>query len=407
MGHKPRRTEPKGAKRAFERAQGLYHDRARGAPTVSSIGASFRLGEPLSPEDRAACIADLESGDVLRAQNAAMALAHDRSPEVLDALLEALGKGAATSVASNLLQFVDDPRVRPALVDALGQERADLVSNVAQAVGSAGGAGARDVLGRRLTKLLDDPRTFADAAFANWRARSAVAVAEALLRLDPEAIAPAEALVKLMDHPCERAHAESTAAGLLASTRYGYTEPALLLERALARRFEESPDAISFHALPSLLFGDSERVRAECERRLDDPDPKTRRTLWHLLTESGNGWAAFIAVRALSRWVIEPADAETLLFCIQLLGRLVPRELAERVIRERLANESPGIRESAIGALTNVEPALARKLSREALRDEPDPALRRRLETYARWAPPRRPAPRRRARGGAARERLR
>lgn len=239
--------------------------------------------------------------------------------------------------------------------------------------------------------------------------RSLESVAAALLRLDADAVDAARALMALMDHPCERNRTGAMwqAAEALGHQPFLSTESALLIERSLATRFQADPSSVPVSCLPLLLQRHREEVVQYCDRLLGEADPRTRRDVLQALVTSGDWWCAMHAMRALVRWAREASDLDTVLLCVDHLGSLVPLDVVEQLAREGLADESPGVRKRVNPLLKHVPAARARRLARAALRDEPDPALRRKLETYAGWLPPRRPAPKRRARGGAARERLR
>src|SRR5438034_3458268 len=141
-------------KRPYERSAGLLRDSysdPEGRPYNEMIPGPL-LGEALSDADRTHTLADVVSDNPVAQFRALISLADDRSPQHLEDLLEALATGSAAAPIG-LLPFLEDPRVRPALVAAARQASGEDLANFAQAVALAGGAGAVEVLRARLEEL--------------------------------------------------------------------------------------------------------------------------------------------------------------------------------------------------------------------------------------------------------------
>lgn len=82
-----------------------------------------------------------------------------QSAETLEALLAGLAAGNFAAPMP-LLRYVDNPAVRPALVEAVRRASPEHLANFAQVVGLAGGPGAKEALRERLTELMALPTTF-------------------------------------------------------------------------------------------------------------------------------------------------------------------------------------------------------------------------------------------------------
>lgn len=230
-----------GEKRPFERVDGILFDEWT---VPDGTRASLRLPASLLGEEPTDEVRDVLLERAPTDSTAAYALSGDESEEVLQALLDGLDTDAAQP--GRLVRWADDPRVRPALHEALRRRKPGTLANFAQVVGRLGGEGAVELLREKLDALLAcpyaDDESHADevyesdvhAAF-NLYAFDLVVVAHALLRLDPDTLTVARALTELFEHPCERnrLHALKYAAETTAKTGMLQTEAIRLLRRDL------------------------------------------------------------------------------------------------------------------------------------------------------------------------------
>ena len=145
-------------KRAFERRDGVLFDSYE-FPSGQKCRAQFSaqsLGEPLSDEQlQLARESSAQAPDL--AQGAFTLRWEEKSDQSLEALLSGLTAGNIVAPPA-LLNSLDDPRVRPALIEAARRAAPGWLANVAQVVGIVGGAGARDVLRQRMEELSRPPR---------------------------------------------------------------------------------------------------------------------------------------------------------------------------------------------------------------------------------------------------------
>jgi hypothetical protein len=134
-------------------------------------------------------------------------LQNDTSEEYRQGLLRSLAAGDIAA-PNALARFPDDPRVRPALVDATLKASVPNLPNFAQALAIVGGPGALETLLKRFDEVRTDRRVWDDDKFSNRYAYALGHLAKDILRLDPGCAAAATTLVDLTKHRC-RANRDS------------------------------------------------------------------------------------------------------------------------------------------------------------------------------------------------------
>lgn len=362
------------AKRRYARRRGEAVDDYEDPPgrKVTHVLPQVMLGEVLSDDERDAAIAAAAS-----ARGSSYPLRGDASPEVLDALLEGLQR-FNWSAPMALLNFLDDPRVQPALVEAAGHCDASELANIAQVCGFVGGPRAREVLTARVEELAALTETFADHAFFNDKAGALATASRALLGLQPDADLAADALLRLFDHPCafNRRSAFSLATSLVRRSSATSTSAIRRLTLALRAAEDDADDELFLILLPARRPGDmSYRPRLERMLAHDDIDIRQR-------SIGDFSQAHILSAWSLARLRDRLADEPSLRLRLQIAATLGPlldeRELA-RHVTEALEDESPSLRHAAIGLLRCLPIAVATELAERALVDEPDPALARML----------------------------
>lgn len=368
-------------KRAFERRDGVLFDRYE-FPPGQKCTAQFSaqsLGEPLSDEQlQLARESSAQAGD--RAQGAYTLRWENKTEQSLEALLRGLAAGNI-GAPSALFQYLDDPRVRPALIEAARRAAPGSLSNFAQAVGIAGGAGAREVLRQRMEELLAASETFEDSSFFNFTAGAAATVAEALLQLDPDDTAGASCLRTLMTHPC-RHNRENAAMHAASAYRPRLkTEAMQVLESILRPLVQDPDDLLFFAAIEALKALEPKAVTERCVKLLDsEVDEPIPRAANYLATFSLSKNAV---VPRLVDWLSRQRVVRNALPVAWVLGSLIPEPLRLDLLRRALADESPSQRWAAIRLLDSLEQGLKRELATAALADETDPALKRALTAAA------------------------
>lgn len=367
-------------KRAFERREGLLIDRYQlpsGQECTAQIPAQ-RLGESLSQEQlqhaRESSAQALDFG-----QGAYLLRFESRNAHTLESLMLGLEAGNIAAPGA-LLGYLDDPRVRPALVEAARRAPPDSLANIARVVGITGGPGAREVLRQRMNELLASSATFEDSSFFNFTAGSAASAARALLDLDPDDATAANCLRMLSQHPCaaNRRSAVMNASGAYRSRLK--TEAMQQLESIL-RPLLNDPDAeLFFAALEALKEIDLVAVTERCLRLLDSCDeliPHAANFLSQLpLTNAA-------VVPRLIEWISKERVVRNALLVATSLGSLVPEQLRVDLIRRALEDESPSQRWAVVVCLRTLEKKLRVDLATLALKDEPDPALVKAFEADA------------------------
>lgn len=363
------------AKRPFERQGGVLSDRYRshwGQECNALIPAS-RLGEVSTEEELR--LARESVAQPIDRHYGALALRTQTSHEALEALLTGLRAGNKAAPMP-LLAYLDDPRVRPALIDSLRTTPLDSIANVAQVVGMAGGAGAKEGLRARLRELLGDRETFADSSFFNFQAGSAATVAQALLALDPDDAGAAECLHQLLAHPCARNRRDAARCISEAFRREMKTEAMRALESSLRTLLTSTDHEAFLAAAPGLLSLETNAVVARCLQLLRETNELSCSAAGVM---SRRPLAA--AVPALLDWLGRHPDLQESLSIVAQLGALVPEALHRDLLRRVLADEAPSLRWRAIDDLSrsSLERSARVELAAAALADEPDPALRKAL----------------------------
>ena len=363
------------AKRAFVRKRGVLSDSYEDPPGQKckySMPATM-AGEELPEEQRAQILSDARL-----AVGSAYGMHEDRSPELLGSLLEGVAEFNCDA-PMNLTRFLDDPRVQPALVHATADVPASRLANFAQVVGMIGGPGAREVLRKRLDDLVQDPATFDDHAFFNHKAGSLVTTACSLLALEPDADAPADALLRLVEHPCgfNRRSACWNAATLVSKAPATSTPPVRRLRTAIVAIANTTDDDDLF--LYVCDASHAHLVRDRLQKLLTHESYDLRhRAIIALSRGPDSTWGL---ARLRERLPHEPSLRLRFSIARSLAPLLPPSDLTA-LLDEALANESPSLRFQAIGLLDALPKPAASEVAARALADEPDPALERLLRAH-------------------------
>jgi len=367
------------AKRAFKRRGGIlidHYEDPLGQRGTIHIAASM-YGECLPEDVRLRRLDEVGSADSGPAFEATHSLSGDRSPELLTQLLKGLAANSP-GCALPATQFLDDPRVQRALLEATPTAAFDRVENFAQALGIVGGPGAKDVLRLRLSELEADPRTFDDDSFFNSRAGSLATCAHALLDLDADAEDAAQALVRLFTHPCpfnRRSAIRNTAEVFRPDLK---TRAMRMLREHLEPLLQSDDPDLFTAAAPALETISSDAMLNRAERLLDETDPKVRRSAVFVLMKLKHLRARATLLRRLPN---EPSPYEAVLIATQL-GELLPPSLCEAVARRAFSDDSPAVRLHALHLLRLLNEEAARTIASTAIGDEPDPLIKQQLASY-------------------------
>jgi hypothetical protein len=316
------------------------------------------MGEPLSDTDR-------------------YRLSGDHSPEYLDSLLASLESGSAAA-PNALLQFVEDPRVRPALAAAARRAPARDLANFAQAIALAGGEGAVAVLRDRLHEL-HTQEAFADDPFFNPVTGSLVTVAGGLLRFGSDQREAATALAAVVrEHPCAF-NRRSAAYQICDSLEYALSaDTKRTLEGVLLEQLATDDPEMFAVVAPPLARARLDQVFARCGELLRDPSSEVRVCVTRALQKMEDPRARALLLEHLPR---EPWLRSMVQIAAYLRGD-VPAALRADIAKQALADDSPSLRRGGATLLRDLDADSARGLAEAALVDEPDPLVRKCLEEH-------------------------
>ncbi|MGM0578804.1 MAG: HEAT repeat domain-containing protein [Myxococcota bacterium] len=146
-----------------------------------------------------------------------------------------------------------------------------------------------------------------------------------------------------------RVGAPPEAAAALAGLRYAQASaPLEALERAL-----DSPySALLLEGVRGLRLAEEPEATAWLRQATDDPRPVVRATAVREMV-----YADPLAAADVSREALGDAAPEVRAAGVEAAGRVLPREEAEGVARERIDAPSPGVRRAARRVLERLEPA--------------------------------------------------
>ena len=348
------------SKRAFQRIGNLLRDIDKDAEGVTRVRELVSEPGPLRRDSTQGESVSPPAADV-------------------EALLRGL-KAEDASALEGLLPFVPDPRVSAALLEAVRTKSMPLLGNIAQVLGQARMSDAVAPLRARLSELTADARTFEDDAFHNARAGALAAVAGALLRIQPQRPEPVETLLQLLDHPSASNRRIAAAALAEALTEKELPSRTTEVIRDRMRSLVQTGDPGLFATIAPTVFGEQTGlVLARCEGLLKSTSVGDRETAIALLVKLG----APEAQDLLAQHVVK--EAELRLACLVALrvGDRLPSTWRRKLVQRAFSQDSPSIRHDGLLLLSSLDAEISRPLAKKALRDEPDPMMRSRLEAIA------------------------
>ncbi|MDD9970079.1 MAG: hypothetical protein OXR73_27785, partial [Myxococcales bacterium] len=303
----------------------------------------------------------------------------DGSHEYCEALLHALGQGAALDVPRALLRHLHDARVRPALVEAL---RTACEGNIAQVVGIAGGPGALDALREWRERIADDECTFLGTARSNDLGTILATVCEAELRLNPDELPAADALIRLFPHPAELVRRCAVSAAAAVCEGHLRTASIEQLRDRLETLVSGDDDHLFLIALPGLRHAPFELVVRRVEALALGTDAVLAR--WAISAICSCPYLVGQRNRILSLALENGPTLDSGVYIISWLAGGDGLEKGTTLLRQALAEASPSLRWQAIECLDRLPQPVAVELAKEAIADEPDSMLHDKLREIAR-----------------------
>ena len=379
-------------KQVFEVNSGCYYYETEvpGIGKSTNLHFHYEFGEVLSRRERKECLSKIGSGS--NEENAAiMMLRNDRSPEYLQALLSCLPRNTS-SVPIVLMDFENDAKVLPALIEAYKLAPLEELGNLPYAISLFAKGKAGEILLLRFQELIDDPEVFLDDEFYNFKAADlSFLTVEILLRLPTNQDA-LNIFIKLLNHPCKsnRNNLISTFVGRAIAFAGSSILP--IIYQIIIEQNGKFPAELNDYVPAEQIF----------VALLNKSISKTVGCLKEILYRDDENWWAHQCLGRLPE-AYQPMARKVLLEyllagktslwqtqdCCSQLGDLVPEGfLAKSLAKEKnkikdlMDSESPSERFSGIQLLDHLDPKLACKLASYALQDEPDPALQNKSRKY-------------------------
>lgn len=298
--------------------------------------------------------------------------------EMLDVLIEGIGADNGSIALDAALRFRRHQRVQAALAAAVSRVPLGALPDFAQALGIAGGPDATATLRARLDEAMQQPACFAFARFNNPVAYSAIVAARSILRLEPDALDVAQILVRFFEHPCESNRRYAVTAAVDVCSRGGDTAAEEHAAAGLMKLLDSTDPQVFLRASPWLARVRGSDIVVKCERFLYNEDKGLRSDAQHALSNMPPPSSAQ-ALAAIARWVPHAAPLSLALQAAGTVRDLLATSVLVGVARRGLASASPMLRHHALYLLDALPDALRRALVEEALRDEPEGILRRKL----------------------------
>ncbi|MCC6557834.1 MAG: hypothetical protein IT372_33220 [Polyangiaceae bacterium] len=289
-------------------------------------------------------------------------------------LLYELTMGRWTA-SRELVPYAADDAVRGVLIEAVRSVPAPFLMHPARALGFVGGQGAREVLQDRFHEIARIPRENA----APFLVEATEAVAAALLRIDPNATDAARALVS--EFACEDEDVRYTAVqDAVSLLRPEILNAAMTVLASALSGLRESDDTLAFlFAAPALARAHFHEIRRRCAKYLDSDDLEVRQWAAVALARTPPP-ATAEALAILANWVPRGDPIGLALWVASLVWPFLEQDEIVQLLRRGLAAESPNIRGESLILTRQRDDDTARVLIEEALRDEPDPILRKNME---------------------------
>ena len=239
-----------------------------------------------------------------------------------------------------------------------------------------GGPENRVALSRALLALANSPTTFKKAANCNHAAQRAVSIAEAILKLDREAVEAADILVQFFEHPTpyNRMWAVWKAAEVYAESRSLHTLALERLREGLRPMVRDPDPRVFIKAIPALVrLGETEwrETRKRCKKLLRDRDDWLRLDTVHLLLQCPSPDFTLLA-----EWFQREPLARLRVEFASQFAEIMPVPAIEALAREALGDSAPSLRYHALCLASCLDPRRQRIVLEEALADEPDPDLK-------------------------------
>jgi len=304
--------------------------------------------------------------------------------EARSAPIEVLFARVESETAAGILYLRNDPcavralierasepgvRARVAALFARGPAEDDLSRKLAREFGGE----TRVWLLARIEPYLASPRTL-----GRERARMCLMTADALLDVDPQEHRAARFIVALFEHDdpgVRRCAVRQAVSRFLAPSP---STAVVEIIRAALTNVDVDDDETFVVALPALLSLNHAMALGRVSTLLfDGSAPSHVRTA--VVRPLLNDRPPYRNLPLVLRWLAESATATEQIHVAMWLAAVLPPPWLSRTIARGLADASPSLRDQSRRLLVWLPDARARALVERALRDEPDPYLRRAL----------------------------
>jgi hypothetical protein len=342
----------------------------------------------LSQKMRDKYLSDLGTGSSTELESARNLNEHyDRSPEFIEWLVKR-GNNAKTHIEWNIVWalwgFKGDKRVRQALLKSARKCPDEAFHNYPTLLAEFGGNEAFEILWERFERIRKNPVTFKKVKPWNDLASVLIEVSCILYFYGPNRERVANCLLKLSDHP-DLWEREITIRRLAEMSKRGGWLLSFELFDELMKKVDSLMSSrnnkLFLAALPRLFYVQPEKAYQKFKRlylQASEPE-RYSRFVFELCYTVANpiGWIA--------RIVKELTEKDTFHFREYLYANRVtifPEEKTVAMIKEGFQSPSPYTRFTTIRQLSQIDSKIAMKLVKDALKDEPDEFIQKKLKDY-------------------------
>jgi hypothetical protein len=205
-----------------------------------------------------------------------------------------------------------------------------------------------------------------------------VHVAAALLSLNPQQLPAARAVVQLLEHPREIIRRAAVREALQVARRGMLTDAMRELWGAIDKLMEAADAEIFLDVVPALRPDQIHIVLPRMGKLLNEGDNHVVHLAAHALTRVPSPYTAE-ALALLTRWISPERPLGLAMWVASVVAPLLSEQTIADLVCRGLASDSPTLRDEALSLSRELRSQVARALLENALVDEPEVLLQKRL----------------------------